>query len=200
MRKIFIMLIGFFIIFLFNGCKSTTTLEIKTDDIIYVHNNSNGYPKEIVYDVLKSQLILHDSSLDVYSSGKVKKYSLEDRDTNTLYLKLSSDYLEIYDYKTFILRDTILEFFMDLDSFRYEYNYDGWLDIYGRGNFYFETLSTFVGKANNNPYRGKMLIVEDSMSIYVDVIDSIDLKITLDYESDGLHDMVIYTTWSELGF
>ena len=200
MKKIVGLLVGIFTLFSFSGCESQTTLTFKSSDFLYLSDVSNEYPKEIVYGVLKSQLALHDNSLDSYSKGKVTKYSFEDRLMNTLYLEVSSDYLKIYDYQTLILKDTKLEFFMDLDNFRYEYNYDGWLYDQNFGNLYFKTLSTFIGKANNNPYSGKMLIKKDGMSIYVDVVDSINVDITLDYESDGLHDKVIYTTWAELGF
>lgn len=67
------------------------------------------------------------------------------------------------------------------------------------GSVEFDTLTTFAGFYDDNPYEGQLLIADDSSSVLMTVIDSINVRLEIDFDKDGTIDDTQTVPWSDFG-
>jgi hypothetical protein len=165
-------------------------------------NNPSGYNNNnLNYLATYNDTNIYSNDYNYLINGAVGVKVDLDTINNDITLHYSTDALRLYNNigRDTYLRDTTLDFYMNLYNNRYTYSYSGNLALSRWDNIYFQTTMPFIGYSSLNPYQGSMKIIIRSQTIFIDVIDANFLNIRLSYPNSNSY-VTIRTNWRELGF
>jgi len=173
-------------------------------------NIPSHYNREevIVSKILKSQQSIYDASANssnllstniLYTDNYTYDSQTID-DILSLELHIGDITLSGYGYDRFTMSNVLLDFDLDILTQDYIYDYQGYMYDAYHDRYQFSTSQSFVGYADNHPYKGVMHIIGEHETMVVSVIDEYYVDIAVYDHYDSYHDRVIHSTWRALGF